>query len=173
MSEKLKILKNTVARFNNPKTSYSWMHSGMCNVGQLMQEITGLNHMEIVFIATSSPGQAWKGRIDYPQHSVELEKLLSKAKAKGFTEEELGQLELLRDPAVLSHVDTMSPDWGLRCEVFSHCLLQRLDQDARTQRIQDQRRRRTRSRRKAAVMVPTTRSCVQHGNLWTHLIHDS
>lgn len=90
---------------------YEWGHMGSCNCGNLAQTLLGIGKAEIHRAAMHSPTVGdWNEQLQaYCEVSgLEIDRLIFTLLQKGFTLEDLMQLEYLSNPAVYGRISNKS-----------------------------------------------------------------
>jgi hypothetical protein len=102
--ELVRALRITANRLRTD-TRYQWGHMGMCNCGHLAQTITGAGRAEIHRAAMVREGDWEQQADDYcPTSGFRIDDLIDQLLAIGVHISDIGNLEKLRDRAVLARL---------------------------------------------------------------------
>lgn len=100
----IKAIRKTIDKLKKG-AHYQWGHMGACNCGNLAQEIVHLTKADIHQFAMQRAGD-WNEQLNNycPTSGYPMDLMISRLVDAGLTLEELGHLERLSDPKVLSHI---------------------------------------------------------------------
>jgi hypothetical protein len=102
--ELIAAIEKTVSKLKNG-SPYQWGHMGACNCGNLAQELTKLEKGEIHSYAMQRHGDWNEQLIDYcPTSGYPMDLMITRMLDFGLTISDLGHLERLSDPTVLSEM---------------------------------------------------------------------
>ena len=108
--ELIAAIERTIFKLQNGST-YQWGHMGSCNCGNLAQELTQLSKAEIHNYAMERHGDWNEQLIDYcPSSGYPMDLMIGKMLEFGLTLEDLGHLERLSDPEILSSMEKEKRD---------------------------------------------------------------
>lgn len=108
--ELIAAIERTITKLQNG-ASYEWGHMGACNCGNLAQELTKISKAEIHKFAMQRHGDWNEQLIDYcPNSGYPMDLMVSKMLEFGLTIDDLGHLERLSDPEILSVMDKEKRD---------------------------------------------------------------
>jgi hypothetical protein len=103
-------IEKTVAKLSNG-AAYQWGHMGACNCGNLAQELTHFSKAEIHQYAMQRHGDWNEQLLDYcPTSGFPMDLMISKMLEHGLTIDDLGHLERLSDPQILSRISKEKRD---------------------------------------------------------------
>jgi len=98
----VRALRSTAARIE-ANASYAWGHLGMCNCGHLVQTLCAIPPARIHQLALERTGDWEQLANDYcPTSGYAIDDVISELVAAGLTTHDIGHLEKLDDPAVLT-----------------------------------------------------------------------
>lgn len=102
--ELIAAIEQTIAKLQHG-AAYQWGHMGACNCGNLAQELTKLSKDDIHRFAMQRHGDWNEQLIDYcPSSGYPMDLMVSKMLDFGLSIEDLGHLERLSDPEILSRM---------------------------------------------------------------------
>lgn len=122
-AEKIQVLKDTLDGLNGRK-KYEWANHGQCNCGMLAQTITGRTGSSIENAFDKSEVGSWTTNIEAfkDQNSTNcsttgrpVAEIIKKMFDKGFTVQELIDLEWLRNPEILIRAKQLG-NWEVQDE---------------------------------------------------------
>jgi hypothetical protein len=95
-------LRKTATQLSQGKP-YEWGHMGNCNCGNLAQTVLNMTKAELHRYAMERPGD-WNEQLnDYcPSSGLQIDQVIFSLLEKGFSTDDLQQLERLSNPEVLS-----------------------------------------------------------------------
>ena len=102
--ELIAALEKTASKLANG-ANYQWGHMGACNCGNLAQELTHFSKAEIHQYAMQRYGDWNEQIVEYcPDSKLPMDLMISKMLNFGLSLDDLGHLEKLSDPEVLSQL---------------------------------------------------------------------
>lgn len=100
----IEAIEKTAAKLSSG-AAYQWGHMGGCNCGNLSQELTHFTKEEIHKFAMQRFGDWNEQLLEYcPTSGLPMDLMITKMLEFGLTLEDLGHLERLSDPHILSQI---------------------------------------------------------------------
>lgn len=102
--ELIAAIRNTINKLKKG-SPYQWGHMGLCNCGNLAQELIQLSKEDIHRYAMEKSGDWNEQLVDYcPDSGYPMDLMISKMLEKGLKINELRHLEKLSDPKILNKI---------------------------------------------------------------------
>ena len=99
-------LLTTARRISIGKSNYQWGHMGRCNVGQLVQTLTGRNSASIVASVRMNLDEWSEHARSYCENTgQDVDDLFSELASFGMTTQDIMSLEYLSDRKVLENLE--------------------------------------------------------------------
>lgn len=99
-------LLTTARRITEGRSNYQWGHMGRCNVGQLVQTLTGMDSARIVASANLHLDEWSEHARTYCENTGhDVEDLFRELSSYGFSSQDVMNLEYLSDRRVLENLE--------------------------------------------------------------------
>ena len=96
----------TAKRIKDDKSNYQWGHMGRCNVGQLVQTLTGMNSKQIIESVSYSLDEWSEHANSYCENTGhDVEEIFRQLDDFGLSVDDIMKLEYLSDMSILENIE--------------------------------------------------------------------